>query len=166
MPSSEERQAIVREYNGIPQELRSALSGLDDSELDQRRAPDAWSIRQIVHHLVDSHDVTRGLILAAVGGSGCEYDLGWYDRTNRWAETMRYDERDIQCGLDLMRASHSRLTELLHAVPRGLERHVWLRRESQSAPVRLTVADIMQRQLAHARHHIGQIMATREKSGV
>ena len=104
--------------------------------------------------------------MAAVGGSGCEYHLDWLDRTNRWAETMCYDTRDIQSGLNLMAASHSRLTELFHVVPGALERHVWLQRESHSAPARLTVANIMERQLQHARHHIRQILATREESGV
>lgn len=164
--NSHEHELIVRQYGDAPKELASALSGLDQSQLDLRRASGAWSIRQIVHHLIDSHDVSRGLILAAVGGSGCEYGLGWYDPMNRWAESLCYDRRDIQPGLTLLAASHSRLTELFRVVPGALQRHVWLRREPLSAPVRLTVADIMERQLKHTRHHIRQILTTREIAGV
>ena len=50
-----ERAQRIAQIRGLPAELRGALHGLDDPQLDTPYRPGGWTVRQVVHHLADSH---------------------------------------------------------------------------------------------------------------
>jgi hypothetical protein len=52
-PSADERALLIAEIVDLPHRLRDAVAGLSDAQLDTRYRN--WTIRQIVHHLADSH---------------------------------------------------------------------------------------------------------------
>jgi hypothetical protein len=107
MPEPEPtREAIIVRYVTMPDELEAALAGLPEADLDLARTSDAWTIRQIVHHVVDADDATKMIIKAALGNSGCIYELGWYDPNNIWAKTLDYASQPIPPALALLRANH------------------------------------------------------------
>ncbi|CAG0935276.1 hypothetical protein TFLX_04108 [Thermoflexales bacterium] len=62
-----ERTLILSDYCATPQRLTEIVSDLDDTELKRSLRPDAWSIRQIVHHIVDGDDLWSLAIKAALG---------------------------------------------------------------------------------------------------
>ena len=53
--TAESRAAAIRDIAALPDTLRAALAGLDDAQLDTPYRPDGWTVRQVVHHLADSH---------------------------------------------------------------------------------------------------------------
>lgn len=154
-------EALVR-YITMPEQLDEALAGLSESDLDLARADGAWTIRKIVHHLVDADDLTKNIIKAALGKPGCAYELDWYDPENTWAETLEYARRPIAPDIALLRANHRHIEQLLSHLPGGWERHVLLKRSEGQVTQKMTVGQLMSHQTRHALHHIAQIRATRE----
>lgn len=50
-----DRHHYIDEIAHTPTNLRSAINLLNDSQLDTPYRPDGWTVRQVVHHLPDSH---------------------------------------------------------------------------------------------------------------
>ena len=159
-------EQLLARYLSVPDAVESALSGLADAMLNISRAPGAWTIRQIVHHIVDADDMTKGIIKAALGQSGCVYRLDWYDPGNRWAQTLEYARRPVAPALALLRANHRQLEDLLRHLPDGWERFGVIKRDASAPENKITVAQLMEKQTAHALHHIQQIAMTRHMNGL
>jgi len=53
--SEEERAGMIREIESTPGKLRAAVAGLSDEQLDSPYREGGWTVRQVVHHLPDSH---------------------------------------------------------------------------------------------------------------
>src|SRR5687767_115834 len=51
----EVRQASIEAIAALPRQLRDAVRGLSDAQLDTPYRPDGWTVRQVVHHVADSH---------------------------------------------------------------------------------------------------------------
>ena len=51
----EMREAFINEIAALPKKLEAAVENLDDKKLDMPYRPDGWTIRQVVHHIADSH---------------------------------------------------------------------------------------------------------------
>ncbi|NNE99992.1 MAG: putative metal-dependent hydrolase, partial [Pyrinomonadaceae bacterium] len=49
------RESFITTIEELPGELTKAVEGLSDDQLDTPYRPDGWSIRQVVHHVADSH---------------------------------------------------------------------------------------------------------------
>jgi DinB superfamily len=54
-PSPESRPALILEIEETPAQLNAAVKGLSDIQLDTPYRPQGWTVRQVVHHLPDSH---------------------------------------------------------------------------------------------------------------
>ncbi|MGH9933268.1 MAG: DinB family protein [Pyrinomonadaceae bacterium] len=160
------KEEMLAQYVGMPGQLDAALAGLSESDLNLSRTRDAWTIRQIVHHVVDADDMTKTIIKAALGNSGCHFELDWYDPNNAWAETMNYATRNLATAITLLRANHSHMEQLLCQLPDAWERYVMLKRQQGSEERKLAAAQLLHSQTAHALHHIEQIRATRQIHGV
>jgi uncharacterized damage-inducible protein DinB len=53
--TSEIRAAHIETLRLLPERLRAAVGGLSDAQLDTPYRPGGWTVRQVVHHLADSH---------------------------------------------------------------------------------------------------------------
>ncbi len=50
-----ERGAMLGAIAEAPARLRAAVTGLDDAQLDRPYRPGGWTVRQVAHHVPDSH---------------------------------------------------------------------------------------------------------------
>src|SRR5262249_51361819 len=105
-------QALALYLQG-PAALDAALAGLDPADLDRAPQPGAWTIRQIVHHIVDGDNLWTLPIRVALGSPGAVYNSEWYSPDNAWAETLNYAGRPIEAALALFRANRPATAELL-----------------------------------------------------
>lgn len=153
---------ILVRYLTLPDELEAALAGLADADFDLARSAQAWTIRQTVHHIVDADEVTKVIIKAALGNSGCTFGLAWYDLKNSWVTILNYASRPLAPALALFRANHRDLESLLNHLPEAWERYVMLKRDASSELRQITVAQLIQTQTGHVEHHIEQIRTTRQ----
>lgn len=119
--TNEKDLELINRYSSAPDLLIEALSGLSESELDLCRALGKWSIRQIVHHIVD-----------------CEMNYFQYDRyalsstdtifhfpdfnPNTWAVNLDYSSRPIQLELRFFTLIREYITYLCRTLPDSLDR--------------------------------------------
>ncbi len=54
-PSFDDRIDAIRGIAALPFKMRNAVHGLNDKQLDTPYRPDGWTVRQVVHHVADSH---------------------------------------------------------------------------------------------------------------
>jgi hypothetical protein len=155
------REDILAQYADGPDMLERALAGLEGPDLDTPRAPGKWTIRQIVHHIVDGDDIWKTCLKAALGSPGCVFHFDWYDQ-ERWVEQLDYAGRTITGALDLFRANRQHVAGLLTHLPDVWGRHTIVTWAHIPDGRRLTVGDMLCTQTIHVPWHVDQIGATRE----
>lgn len=80
------------------------MSGLPDAVLDAVPSGGGWTIRQIVHHVVDDDDIWELCIKMAVGNEAGEFTLAWYWSLpqQKWGDRWAYGRRSIGASLSLL----------------------------------------------------------------
>jgi hypothetical protein len=154
-------------YADGPFQLEAALAGLTETQLDIAQAAGTWTIRQIVHHVVDGDDLWQVCIKAALGDSDGVFSLRWYwDKPqDAWVEIWRYAERPIEPSLALFRVNRCHVVHLLQQIPDVWGRHIRVRwPHRQEEPV--TVRDVVEMQANHTLGHIDDIRLIRQTHGI
>lgn len=150
--STAERQALIEAIRTFPEELRGVLSSLPADALDRPVRPGAWSARQLVHHLADSHlnAITRfRLALTEHHPTIRPYDQ---EAWSRLADCMG-DPPDA--SVSILEGVHARWSSLLASLPRGAFRRTLQHPESGV----MTLDLLLQHYAWHGRHHLAQIRA-------
>jgi len=155
-----DRPIILADYLAAPERLAKIIAGLDDATLGRSLTADTWTIRQIVHHIVDGDDLWSLGIKAAMGNSDGVFTLQWYWDVPQttWAEQWRYANRDAQPALDLFRANRHYMAQLLEAIPEAWGSAItirWTGHEDERA----SVAEMVESQTRHASGHIKELEA-------
>lgn len=109
IPSAEERQELIKHIEEFPSNMRQAVQGLSKEQLEWRYRPDGWNIRQVVHHVADSH--MNALIRFKLAISEDKPTIKPYFE-DRWAKHPDMD-LDIEVSLDLLEPLHKRLVHLI-----------------------------------------------------
>lgn len=167
MNAPESQTSVVARYAEGPAQLEQAIAGLQDADLDASPVQGGWTIRQIVHHIVDGDDLWKVGIKAALGNEQGEFTLTWYWVVPQdvWADRLAYDGRPIDVSLALFKASRAHVTQLLAHVPDAWSRSITVRKLSGET-TRLTVGAVVEMQADHLQHHARRILAIRkERSG-
>src|SRR5512132_284962 len=111
--TAEERRQRIAQIERTPAELRAAVLGLSPARLDTPYRPGGWTVRQVVHHVPDSHlnAVTRfKLALTESNPTIKPYDEA------RWAELGDVAGTPIEVSLRLLDALHERWVVLLRSL--------------------------------------------------
>jgi hypothetical protein len=161
----DDRDSVLARYMEGPALLERALAGLQDADLDTPPSPAGWTIRQIVHHVVDGDDLWKTCIKVALGNEQAEFTLGWYWALPQevWANRWAYAHRSLNVSLALLKANRSHVLQLLESVPDGWYRSVGFRK-SNGEIERLPVGAVVEMQADHVVHHVNRILAIRRKS--
>ena len=166
MKSPVDRDSTIARYISGPAYLEHTLAGLDESEFDIASAVGKWTIRQIVHHIVDGDDLWKICIKQALGNEQSKFSLDWYRTLSQdaWADRWAYSQRSVDVSLALLKAIRNHVSQLIENVPDGWNKSVGFR-EPNGEIVRITVGFIIQMQVDHVRHHVEQIEAILNKTG-
>jgi uncharacterized damage-inducible protein DinB len=154
--SADERRAAIDAIAAAPAKLRTAVKGLDDSQLDTPYRPGGWTVRQVVHHVADSHmnAYTRfRLALTEDNPTIKPYDEA------AWAELADVGAVPIGVSLDLLDAMHERLVHLLRAMPAD----AFARKLSHPENGPMTIDALLATYGWHGRHHTAHVTALRER---
>jgi hypothetical protein len=155
--TDEERAALMDEIAATPARLREAVAGLDDAQLDTPYREDGWTVRQVVHHLVDSHInayVRFRWALTEDGPTIKPY------LEKEWARLPDAQSAPVAVSLDLLEALHTRWLILLRALgPEDFARR-W---SSDRGELRVDV--LLQIYRWHGKHHVAHITSLREREG-
>lgn len=154
-------ETILNKFAAGVEQLDAALEGLSDTDLNLTRAEGTWSIRQIVHHITDAEEIWKIAIKAALGNSGCTYDITWYEDNNLCAEPLDYAIRPIDTAVASFKLARRETVELAKHFSDVLDRHLFFYRESMEEPKRFDVMEIIRFQTMHLDRHVKQITKTR-----
>ena len=154
--SKKEKSDVLQKYRSLATSLENIISEFSEEELDFK--PDnKWSVRQIVHHIVDSDAIVKTMIFAAVGNPGCTYDQSWYQIDNTWVSTMAYDQRDVSLAVSVFHANISHLENLLLQIPKAWSSFLLFKWPKNPEGIKLTVEYLVNSRIHHAEHHINRI---------
>ncbi|MEZ4632027.1 MAG: bacillithiol transferase BstA [Deinococcales bacterium] len=153
-----QRQAWIADIAQVPQQLREAVARLSAEQLDTPYRPEGWTLRQVVHHLPDSH--MNSYIRFKLALTEDKPTIKPYAEA-AWAELPDAKE-DIAVSLVLLESLHARWVQLLKTI----EGEAWQRSFMHPESQRLTS---LERALAiyswHGKHHIAHINSLRERMG-
>ncbi len=166
MKAPDDQNSVLARFMKGPALLECALAGVTDAELGAPPSQGGWTIRQIVHHLVDGDDLWKIGIKVALGNEQAEYSLDWYRTQPQevWAEKWTYANRSLDVSLALLRVIRNHVDQLLGQVPEGWHRSVGFRKPNGEIE-RLPVGAIVEMQADHVEHHVKQIRTIRSEVG-
>ncbi|MFZ5814684.1 MAG: DinB family protein [Bacillota bacterium] len=146
-------------FRSGPERLERALSGLDEAGLDLPRAPGKWTIREILHHLVDSDLATFQVIRMALALPGRTITADIWEPDD-WMRGLDCGRRPVGPAVRLFHAARDWLLEAVDHLPGALDRSV-----AWPSGYRAQVRDLLRQVGGHAIHHIIQIEETRRRYG-
>jgi hypothetical protein len=157
-------QALLKRYVEGPERLEAALAGLEEVDLDVAEVPDSWTIRHIVHHIVDGDDLWSMCIKASLGDSRGLFSYLWYweKPQDEWARDWAYAGREIEPSLALFRANRQHISQLVREIPGACEKYALITLpdgEEKASSVRYVV----EMQTQHVEGHIEDIQTVRKK---
>ena len=145
----EERLNAIATLAELPEELRNAVEGLGSGQLNTPYREGGWTVRQLVHHIADSHMNAFVRIRLAL--------------TEEWPTIKPYDEKawavlhdsaaPVEWSLELVESLHARWVMLLQSLTEEQWRRGYRNPESGDATVEL--ATLMY--AWHSRHHVAHI---------
>src|ERR1700742_1036627 len=100
-----QRAAWITELQALPGKLKAAISGLDDAQLDTPYRPGGWTVRQVVHHVPDSH--MNAYIRMKLAVTTDAPAITPYPE-EKWAELADGKRAPIEMSLTLLDALHQR----------------------------------------------------------
>lgn len=154
--SEAERVAAIAKIEATPATLRAAVDGLSDAQLDSTYREGSWTLRQVVHHLADSHvnSYTRfRLALTEDHPTIKPYD------ENKWAALEDARAMPVEVSLKLLEALHSRWVALL----RSLEPADFDRTIDHPENGTMTIDQLLAMYAWHGEHHIAHVKLARER---
>ena len=148
----------IDQIETLPQHVRAAVENLSDEQLDTPYRPDGWTVRQVVHHIGDSH--LNGLVRFKWALTEDEPVIKTYHQ-DRWAELADYRDVPIETSLTFLETLHVRLVALL----RSLDSEALGRRfvHPESGPI--TLARNIGIYAWHGRHHLAHITHLKVREG-
>ncbi len=153
------REQRIAEIAAAPGHLRQAVAGLTPMQLDTPYRPGGWTVRQVVHHVPDSHLNAYTRIKLALTEE--EPTIRPYEEA-RWAELPDARTGPIEPSLALLESLHQRWLLLLRQLrPSDFER---LFRHPEHNRV-LAVDEAVALYAWHGRHHVAHISSLRQRMG-
>ncbi|WP_410769417.1 YfiT family bacillithiol transferase [Fontibacillus sp. BL9] len=153
--SATQREMWIREIEELPARLKEAVKGLSEDQLNLPYRERGWTLRQVVHHLADSHMISFIRFKLALTEDTPTIRPYFEDR---WAELQDSKETDIQISFMLLEGLHKRWAILLKSMEKSDFEKQFYHPESQQT-VRLDYN--LGYYAWHGKHHTAHITALR-----
>lgn len=153
-----DRTALIEDIGSLPTDLRSAVSDLSPDQLDTPYRPGGWTVRQVVHHLPDSH--LNSYLRFKLAVTEEEPTIKPYDEA-AWAELPDGRSEDVEGSLLLLEALHRRWTRFL----RSLDDVRFTRTFRHPELGAVSLEWNLQLYAWHGRHHLAHVTGLRERMG-
>ena len=153
-----DRRRYIDVLAAAPSIFRDSVQGLDDAQLDTPYRPDGWTVRQVIHHVPDSHMHSYGRFKYALTED--DPPIKAY-LEEKWAEL--YDARTLPVApsLQLLEGLHTRWVALLTSLSDADWKRTFRHPDLGSMPLDITLALYAW----HSRHHAAHIQGLRARKG-
>jgi len=156
--SPDEREAGIAAIATVPGALRAAVAGLSDAQLDTPYRPGGWTVRQVVHHVPDSH--ANAYTRFKLGLTEDAPTIRPYDE-KLWAEQPEAKSAPVAPSLAFLEALHGRWVMALSAI----RPEEWERTVVNPETGRYTLDQLLAMYVWHGRHHVAHITELRRREG-
>lgn len=149
----------IKDIQSLPAELKKATAKMSNEQLDTPYRPDGWTVRQVVHHLADSH--ANAYIRFKLAMTEENPMIKPY-KEDLWAELKDGKQAPIAVSITLLIALHKRWVIFLKGLnKREFTKHAYVHPESQRT---FLLSQALGLYSWHGRHHLAQITALKERN--
>jgi len=156
--TEQQKQAALDDISTAPASLRAAVKGLSEAQLDTPYRPDGWTVRQVVHHVPDSH--LNSYVRFKLALTEDEPTIKTYAE-DRWAELADTKSTPVEVSLTMLDALHDRWVRLLQS----LSPEEWKRTFHHPELGAMTLEKTLALYAWHGRHHVSHITSLRDREG-
>lgn len=156
--SASARAATIDVIAECPARLRAAVAGLSDAQLDTPYRPGGWTVRQVVHHVPESH--MNAYVRLKLALTEDEPTIKTYEE-DRWSELPEVRSSPVALSLALLDALHARWLASLRTL-RGSDFERTFRHPVLGV---LTVDGLLAMYEWHSKHHVAHVTGLREREG-
>ena len=154
----DKRSAWIRRIAEAPSKLREAATGLDERQLQTPYRPDGWTVRQVIHHVPESH--MNAFVRFKLALTEDNPTIKPYDEA-AWAEVADTARTPIEVSLTLLEALHQRWVILLESMaPVDFAKRLIHPERGQ-----IDLDWMLQLYAWHGHHHVAQITSLRTREG-
>ena len=153
-----QRKVFIQNVAEAPEKLREAVSQLNEDQLNIPYRPGGWNVRQVVHHLPDSH--MNSFFRFRLALTEQEPTIRPYFE-DRWAELSDSRFAPIHYSLDLLEALHHRWIFMLNS----LQQSDYNRTFRHPDLGLMTLDKNLALYSWHGQHHVSQITSLRKRMG-
>ena len=156
--TGEERSEFIDQIAEAPAQMREAVRGLSDDQLDTPYREGGWTVRQVVHHLADSS--INGYVRFKLATTEENLTIKTYDGV-RWAELADGKSGPLDMSLGLLDTLHHRWVVFLRSLgPDEFQRPV-----THPDWGELSVDVLLQLYAWHGPHHVAHVTELRRREG-
>jgi uncharacterized damage-inducible protein DinB len=152
----DERRVMIEEIAETPARFRAAVSGLDEAQLNTPYREGGWTVREVAHHVPDSH--MNAFLRFKFALTEDNPTIKPYDEAT-WAKLADVRETPVEVSLALLDALHARWTVLLRTLKDEDFRRTLVHPEHGPR----TVDWLLAMYSWHGRHHTGHVTSLRER---
>lgn len=156
--TEEQIGALIGVVEETPARLKAALAGLTPRQIDTPYRPGGWTVRQLAHHMPDSH--MNAYIRFRLALTEEEPTIKTYEEA-RWAELADAKTAPVEPSLALLENLHARWVLLL----RSLGAADWKRTFRHPEMGLMRLDQNLALYAWHGRHHVAHITSLREREG-
>jgi len=157
-PTEEQRKKFIDDIAQAPANLRTAVKGLSDQQLDTPYRPDGWTVRQVAHHVPDSH--LNAYVRFKLALTEQEPTIKPYAE-NLWAQLPDTAATPVEVSLTMLDSLHNRWVRLLNS----LKPEDWKRSFRHPELGLVSLEKNLALYAWHGRHHVAHITSLRERNG-
>jgi hypothetical protein len=153
-----QRGSAIDDIAAAPAEMREAVAGLTNNQLDTPYRDDGWTVRQVVHHVPDSH--MNSYIRFKFALTEHEPTIKPYDE-QIWANLIDARTAPVDPSLELLAGLHHRWAILL----RSLSEKDVQRKFNHPELGTVTIDQYIALYAWHGKHHVAHITSLRKRNG-
>jgi uncharacterized damage-inducible protein DinB len=157
-PTDDDKQKYLADIEQTPARLRAAIQGLSDQQLDTPYRLDGWTVRQLAHHVPDSH--LNAYIRFKLALTEDQPTIKPYAE-DRWAELADSETTPVEVSLTMLDSLHARWIRLL----RSLKPEDWKRTFRHPELGLMPLEKNLALYAWHGRHHVAHITSLRQRNG-
>jgi hypothetical protein len=151
-----DRTQMIEKIRVLPSQLKKAVAGLSDAQLDTPYRAGGWTVRQVVHHVADSHMnafIRMKLILTEEHPTIKPYDQ------DAWAVLADSQRVPLAPSFEIIDGIHDRWCRLLESVPDV----GWGRSALHPERGEVTLESMLVTYAGHGEKHVEHIMGLRRE---
>lgn len=157
-PTEEQRRKFITEIQNTPTALRAAVAGLSAEQIETPYRDGGWTVRQVVHHVPDSH--MNAYVRFKLALTEDVPTIKPYAE-DRWADLDDTRTTPVGTSLALLDALHGRWVDLLRSLKPGDWKRTFHHPERGNVSLEMNVALYAW----HGLHHVAHVTELRRRMG-